>query len=104
MRNPTIVRRLAGAVVAADLVAEMATVVLLPVARAATPLHRYGPMRLRLPQRLWWRSPSLRKPLFRRLLRPSLNLNRKCRLVVLAAAVRSGEGTGVGSGLGSGVG
>ena len=93
MRNPTIVRRLAGAVVAADLVAEMATVVL-PVARAATPLHRYGPMRLRLPQRLWWTS-LLFKKLLLLLLSASqwhqslnLNLNRRCRLVVLAAAVR----------------
>ena len=92
MPNPMTVRRLAVAVVVADPVAAMATVVLV-VARVATPLPPYGPMLLlRQLRRLWWRSPLFKK-LSRLQLSASqwlrrLNLNRRCRLVVLAAAVR----------------
>ncbi len=84
MPNPMTVRRLAVAVVVADPVVAMAMV----VARVATPLPPSGPMLLQLPQRLWWRSPLFKKPLFRRMLLPSLNLNRRCRLAAPAAAVR----------------
>ena len=93
MRNPTIVRRLAVAAVVADPVVAMATLVLLVVAKAATPQPPYEPMLLlRQLRRLWWTSQLFKKlsPLqlsasqwLRR-----LNLNRTCPLVVLAAAVR----------------
>ena len=92
MRNPTIVRRLAVAVVVVGPVAAMAMAVLLLVGRAATLQPPSGPMRLRLPQRLWWTSLLFKKLLLLLLSasqwHQSLNLNRKCRPAVLAAAAR----------------
>ena len=88
MRNLMTVRRLAVAVVVADPLVAMA----MAVARAATPLHPSGPMRLRLPQRLWWTSPLFKKLLLLLLSasqwHQSLNLNRRCRLAAPAAAVQ----------------
>ena len=88
MRNPMTVRRLVVAVVVADPVAAMIMV----VDRVATLPPQSGPMLLRLPQRLWWRSPLFKKPLLLLLSasqwHQSLNLNRRCRLAAPAAAVR----------------
>ena len=92
MRNPTIVRHLAVAVVAADPVDAMAMAVLLLVARVATLPPQSGRMQLRLPQRLWWRSPLFNKPspllLSASQWHRSLSLNRRCRLAAPAAAVQ----------------